>query len=857
MAESSRSSARRGGAASGARGRDKMSESAGADSVMELAEEQPVATPEDVIGVYRLVLRREPENEDAVAANVGRPLLDMIRVFLASDEFVHAIQVPIESGRFCAAALETPSADAAAWAAGRLPLTAAGRKRVKGADDWLTLYHGLLNDRTFAKVLGRAAPWLAERLSTAGSFQGEVWGSDGRIVSGWLRKLDSDEPAGVEVWSGDRLIGRGLASGFDRGLEQRFPGHGSHAFRVAIPIQRTDADFVVDVRAAETGRSFGEAHVRQAFSDRGAIGEVDARLDALGAELAALRASLPAMTHQIATPLERYGEHFQRWLSEPYETQPYSDAVVAVVMDATGVGSVAAEAAARAIVRQSHARLSLHLVVADDDHIQFADLAARLSKAEGMVVEAVRPGELSISSADQVHLVSAACLPHDDLVAGGALFLDVHPDVDAVYFDEDALEEVQGEGSRPRHVAPRFKPAFDGDLLLQSPYIGAAMAVRRAAWERVAPRLVFGGALVSATALALDREGLKVSHAPAVLASWQTDSLRRDDGEGWPDRVRAHLDQISHPAAVRQVADDLGAACDGRHRIVWPLPDRAAATVIIPTRDGLDLLRPCIESLLRHEADNRTIMELIVVDHESAEDETRAYLAELANRPRTSVLPFSGPFNWALMNNLAARRATGDVLVFLNNDTLVVSDGWLDELVSQASRPEVGVVGCRLIYPDGTLQHGGFVVGERRDVFLGHEGVGVPGADGGYLGRHAVVRQTSAVTGACMAVAANRFAELGGFESAAFPVDGNDVDLCFRARARGLRVLYTPYATFHHLESKTRGSGVSERQRAESRAAVDRLWRRWGERFGRDPYYNPSFDRIAEPFTRLRPPGRL
>ncbi len=824
---------------------------------MGLAEEATVATTDDVVGVYQLVLRREPESETAIAANIGMPLLNLFRTFLESEEFAHQIRNPVEAGRFCAAALEEPQPEVVAWALKRLPLTPAGRRRLQAASNWLVLYRTLLADPKFLSVAGPDI-WAPPEQDDAFMIEGEVWGSDGRVVNGWARNPGAeDRPAQVELWSDGRLIGCGLANVFDRGLETRFPGRGDCAFRVAIPSRRGDAGLVVDVREATTGCSLGEIQVYQVVADRGALGEVDARLETLAAEVTALREALPQVSHQIATPIERYGEHYRRWLESPPQEQPYSDAEVAVVMDAVGVSSIRVEAAAQAVMRQSHARLSLHLVVAEADLVLFADLARRLAAAEGICVEAVTLDRLILpASTDLVQVLTARCLPAADLTAAGSVFLEHNSSLHAVYFDEDVLENV-GPGAGVRHVAPRFKPAFDGDLLLQTPYVGTAILVRLAAWEAVSPQLVFGGAAASSTALALEAGRWLIGHSPTVMASWQNESDRRRDEEAWGDCVRDHLASLDAPASIASAEDDLGAPNDGRHRVIWSVPKSATATVIVPTRDRLDLLRPCLESLFAFEAVNRTPMELIVIDHESSDEATIAYLAELSTRPRTRILLYAGAFNWALMNNLAAAEASGDVLVFLNNDTLAISEGWLDELTAQALRPGVGAVGVRLIYPDGALQHGGFVAGDERDVFLGHEGVGTPGADGGYLGRHAVVRRTTAVTGACMAVAATRFAELGGFEAAAFPVDGNDVDFCFRARMHDLKVIYTPYATFHHLESKTRGYGATGEQRADARAAVDRLWGRWGALFGRDPYYNANFDRIAEPFTRLRPPPRL
>ena len=271
-------------------------------------------------------------------------------------------------------------------------------------------------------------------------------------------------------------------------------------------------------------------------------------------------------------------------------------------------------------------------------------------------------------------------------------------------------------------------------------------------------------------------------------------------------------------------------------------------------KDRLDLLKPCIDSILEHRPSNQCGLELIVIDHESREPDTLAYLAGLASRGLATVLPYEGVFNWALMNNLAAAEATGDVLLFLNNDTVVVSPDWLDELASQAMRPEVGAVGCRLIYADGTIQHAGFLARGRAPDFLIHDGVGTPGSDGGYLGRHALLHASPVVTGACMAMRTALFRSLGGFDAANFPLEGNDADLCFRVRAEGLSVIYDPYATLYHLESKSRGFSTDGADRAASLAAQALLRSRWGEAFGEDAGFNLQFDRTGRPFERLRPP---
>ena len=219
------------------------------------------------------------------------------------------------------------------------------------------------------------------------------------------------------------------------------------------------------------------------------------------------------------------------------------------------------------------------------------------------------------------------------------------------------------------------------------------------------------------------------------------------------------------------------------------------------------------------------------------------------------VLRSEAPFNFATLNNLAARTATTDLLVLLNNDVEVMTPGWLDALARHALRPEVGAVGARLVYEDLTLQHAGVVLGGVHEL-TAHEGVGAALTDGGYLQRHARTRRVSAVTGACLATRRDVWEQVGGLDAARFAVDGNDVDYCLRVQAAGLAVVYTPDATLFHHESKSRGfNAKTEASRRRGEVEVGRLRDRWGARLKHDPWYHPVFDRSAKPFQRLGPPG--
>jgi len=279
-------------------------------------------------------------------------------------------------------------------------------------------------------------------------------------------------------------------------------------------------------------------------------------------------------------------------------------------------------------------------------------------------------------------------------------------------------------------------------------------------------------------------------------------------------------------------------------------------SILIPTRDRLDLLRPCIESVLRTADHYPGTIDLVIVDNDSVEPEMRDYLNALAREARARVMRFRGEFNWSAINNFAAREARGEVLIFLNNDTVALSEDWCATLVAQALRPDVGAVGARLLYDDGTLQHAGVVLGV--EGVAGHDSVGEAPERGGYFGRSHLQRSAAAVTGACLATRRELFERVGGFDDVHLKVAFNDVDYCLKLLMAGYRVVYEPFAVLYHFESKSRGYDLVDAKLARHRAESALFQVRWSQWVDHDPYYNPHFERHARPFERLRsPPSRL
>jgi GT2 family glycosyltransferase len=386
------------------------------------------------------------------------------------------------------------------------------------------------------------------------------------------------------------------------------------------------------------------------------------------------------------------------------------------------------------------------------------------------------------------------------------------PDADVLYTDEDRIDE---------HGAlafPRFKPGWSPDLLLTGDYTGGLLVVRRSLYERT-------GGWGWDLALRATEGARAVVHLPLVAYH-----RRREPA--------SNVSALSS-ALVRRGEDALveDGLTPGTFRVRRPVRGEPLVSIVVPFQDGAELLRRCLASL-DHGGWDR--WEALLVDNLSWEPATAALLQGL-DQPRFRHLVHATAFNWAAINNEAARQAAGTYLLFLNADVAGTAPGWLRALLEEAQRPEVGPVGARLLYPDGTIQHAGVVLGLGGGVAW-HAFCGCPSAQGGYLDQAKVVRNCSAVTGACLMVRRDVFDALGGFDES-LAVAYNDVDFCLRAWQRGYRVVYTPFAELVHAESAFRG-GIEPGTAAETI-----MTERWGDLVRADPFFNPNLDPMRSEFA--------
>ena len=422
-------------------------------------------------------------------------------------------------------------------------------------------------------------------------------------------------------------------------------------------------------------------------------------------------------------------------------------------------------------------------------------------------------------------------LDHDDLLAPDLLFevvnlLNHSPDSDIIYYDEDKISE---EGSK--RLDPWFKPSrLSPDLLISTNYLMHSV-IRRKLIEQAGefdPQM--DGAQDWDMSLRLIEKTIKIHHIPKIFYHWRQvpgSASREANAKPWAFDSQARCVQAALSRAKMPQAKVTFAGL-GVIKILWPFAG-LKISIIIPTKNSTDLLKPCISSIFK--LTTYPDYEIILVDNASEDPTTLDFYAELRSDPRVCIIDYPAAFNYHVANNLGAAHAQGDIFVFLNNDTEILEPGWLEELAGWASQPEIGIVGAKLLRQDGSIQHGGIIIG-----LAGHGSHVFEGGQENLYGPYGSTewyRNFQAVTGACMAMKRVVFTKLGGFDED-YQVGYGDIDICLRAFDEGYRILYTPFVRINHYEGGTRG--FSQPASDVLRATIKMLDRV----VQGDPFYNPN-----------------
>ncbi|MGY3604024.1 MULTISPECIES: glycosyltransferase family 2 protein [unclassified Bradyrhizobium] len=447
--------------------------------------------------------------------------------------------------------------------------------------------------------------------------------------------------------------------------------------------------------------------------------------------------------------------------------------------------------------------------------------------------------EDAASDAQHVVVTMAGMSLEPNALARIAAAFDAYPDATAVYGDLDFLA---GDG----RLWPLAFPAFDYERMLEQGYCAHLFAVRREALLaglEARPDNLYR--LFNCLLDHTDPRQANILHLPGALAT-----LPKFNRVNAASRLSAashmHLRVRGIGAEVSQQQGNLFPAV----RIKRPIAHERA-TVIIPTRDRLSLLRTCLDSIAP--AVERCRADILVVDNDSAAPETIDYFANLRRRG-IRTLRIEGPFNFARLNNQAATMLDSDVLCLLNNDIEASSDDWLEEMLTRLAEPGVGAVGALLTWPGGVVQHGGVVLG--MNFAATHAYTDRFGDDPGFADQLLIAHECSALTAACLVTRRNDYLAVGGMDEARFAVAFNDVDYCLRLRQTGKRIVFTPHAKLVHAESASRGKDDRADRRDRFERELNLLRARWGELLNDDPTYNPQLSRDGIPYSGLAwPPG--
>lgn len=597
-------------------------------------------------------------------------------------------------------------------------------------------------------------------------------------------------------------------------------------YRKALELDPLLAGAKLELAAAgETGAQLALFDQQMRHGGVDALLTIRARLDEIAAQIAEMRASLPDAQASVAFPLEAYGE-LRRMFDVPAPRTPKVTTRIAIVLLADREPLERLHSQISRIGEQDHGFWSLSVIGADPDRRAVVERAAAGDSrirwisalaGEGLAAAEVRAG--IEAGADWVLLLAAGAELHRHALPWIAAVA-VRTGVECVFSDEEsgAPDDFTGDlRLTARHIVDR-------DSILEANVYGETIAVAAATLRNLAG-VGEAGTVAEARArlfLALI-EKHRVAHIPLPL-------VRTPPAPPLKPQVR----DVAHAATVKAHLGDTGIA------------------VIIPSKDNLKDLEPFVRSL-KSLARHPTALEILIMNNGRPMAEN-PLLEKLTAQDGVSVIDIAEPFNWSRFNNLAAKATRSPLLLFANDDMLMLSQDWDDVLRSFLEREDVGALGARLLYPDDTIQHAGILFDWRGSVI--HDGLHRPADQGGPAQRWRLTRAVSAVTGAFLATRRADFEAVGGFDETHLPVSYSDIDFALKQRARGRRIVWTPMVSLYHYESKTRGldhldSAKTARNAAERRVIEER----WPGVMRIEPSLNPFWHQASLPHRLLSFPS--
>ncbi len=656
----------------------------------------------------------------------------------------------------------------------------------------------------------------------------QVWHSGGLRIGGWCWDPQApDRHVQVNVRKGNQLLAKTVCNVHHQALAYRSTS--DHGFAIDLPWELADGKVHVLEITNDKGQSLGGSPISVCCWPEGIEGLIENLSSAHDFATKELLLAV-AKEQSIRLPKSTGWESYPQWYTA-YQKLDEKD------------------------TSTLQGKLGLLLVSEGDTKLEQSSLASLgISHSDIYNLTITSAEDLSLSLQT---LIAAGCDRILPLQAGDRLAAHAVPYLSKLIDDGNAwgFSDCDRDGPQGERSLPWLKPAWDIDFFIGADIytpgaIFSSSIVEKALSllaKRAFKKTVGWVDLIAGIALATYDSEATVAHLPRVLYH------RANTKPASPELAEPSIERLH---AIEWMCDFIAPGTRVDHiaeypalfEAHWPLPQLLPrVTLIVPTRNQYKLLRACIEGLL-NETDYPDL-EIIVVDNQSNDPETLAYLKDIAKRG-VLILDHPYPFNYSTINNRAAHLATGEVIGLLNNDIEIIEKNWLKEMVSQLYRPHVGIVGAKLLWPNRMVQHGGVVVGI--NGLAAHAGNCLEDADAGYLGTNQITRKQSAVTAACLLIRKSLFIEVGGLNQVAFPVAFNDVDLCLRVHEKGLGVMIATSAKLIHAESASRGKDTTREKQSRAQREQMHFLATW--RGYEDPWYHPmlAHDYLTAPYGGLR-----
>ena len=453
---------------------------------------------------------------------------------------------------------------------------------------------------------------------------------------------------------------------------------------------------------------------------------------------------------------------------------------------------------------------------------------------------------LKIATGDYI-----ALLDHDDILPVFSLFevvkaINTDKEAEFIYTDEDKLLE-----EKENRMGPHFKQDYAPDTFMSYNYICHFSIFKKNLMERIGGfRKEFDGSQDYDIIFRATEQANRIIHIPKILYHWRINEnsvalsaeAKPYAYEAAKKAIRAHLNRIGLQANVEDTR------IIGLYKVNYKIIGNPKVSIIILNKDHKKDLKRCINSIL--EKTTYKNYEIIIVENNSKTKEIFKYYKELEENEKIKVVEYKEQgFNYSKLNNFGVKNAIGDYIVLLNNDTEIITGDWIETMVGNCQREDVGIVGAKLLYENDTVQHVGVVLG--LTGVAGHVNLGIGADEIGYMGRNIITQNYSAVTGAMLMISKEDYEKIGGLDET-FPVAYNDVDLCLKIRKLGKVVVMNPFVEAYHYESKTRGYEITEEKKKRLEEDTKRLKNKWKDVFEKeDPYFNINF-RHDIPAMRIR-----